>query len=651
MLAKIISLKAYIIIFITSLCFIFPFFLNSELLLARNNDLQEFFWPIYYFVKESILGNQTVPLWNNLFLAGTPLLPDPQFPIFYLPNIIFIFFPLDSAFIISLLTHNFLAGVGMYLFTRFALNYSLTSSIFCSIIYLLSPTLAGFIEAGHIGLINTFTWIPYLAISLMKILEKNSKLEWIILMGITLANIFLNHPIIFLLSLFSSVVFILIYPKSNLISKVPFLIGGIIFTLGLITLSLLPQLEWQNQTTRELLLKVREVHPQWYSLKEYLLNIFLPWINGINEMGNISTEKWIFIPISTFTLALVGFISLKKEVKKIFVLSAIFFLLISLNNLSIIYPQLINFDLYVLMRISTRVWIILPFIIIILAGWGLENLLKRKLVNVSFILIIILFAISESLFISWKYLNRPIPRIEFAPKEIYEFISQDSDKFRVFCTTRCLSQKKSALYHLELIEGYNTLQQKNFYQQTWQFTGKYWNYYTLAIPPMGITAFEKINPDLKSLGEFNTKYIISPYKLGNQNLTPVKEIDNYFIYKNSLYLPRVFSLNEDNIQNDPKITFYKPNFIRVEVSSKRSSKLILSEVYSKGWRAYLNGTEQVPIQERPNVLRLVDLKKDTKYVDFIYQPSSFQIGIIITLITFVSILILSIFKISKLNEN
>src|SRR3990167_3712153 len=83
-----------------------PFLSNPALLLARDNDLTEFFWPLIYYIKTNILDYAQIPYWNNLFFSGTPLLPDPQNPTWYFPNMIFLLLPIDTAFFITFISHS-----------------------------------------------------------------------------------------------------------------------------------------------------------------------------------------------------------------------------------------------------------------------------------------------------------------------------------------------------------------------------------------------------------------------------------------------------------------------------------------------------------------------------------------------------------------
>ena len=76
--------------------------------------------------------------------------------------------------------------------------------------------------------------------------------------------------------------------------------------------------------------------------------------------------------------------------------------------------------------------------------------------------------------------------------------------------------------------------------------------------------------------------------------------------------------------------------IEIDTSKNISNQLILAEVYSVGWKAYLNGQEEVKVEQTPVALRQVTIKPDTTFVDFKYQSESFKIGSIITSITVLS---------------
>lgn len=192
-----------------------------------------------------------------------------------------------------------------------------------------------------------------------------------------------------------------------------------------------------------------------------------------------------------------------------------------------------------------------------------------------------------------------------------------------------MSQKEAAIWGLELLEGYSTVQQNNFYKHAWQLTGDYWNYYTLSIPPFGA---DTENPDVSALGEYNVKYLISKEPLTDKNLVLKKEVVSFKIYENLIARPRNYEI-------------YTPNFIRIKVGPS-DHQLVIPEVYSEGWKAYLDGKKEVSVQETPNALRAVDLPAGTEFVDFRYFPDGFKYGALITAATILMITILSFKKYS-----
>ncbi len=620
----------FLIIAVAVIVLYLPILLNPSLVLARGNDLQEFFWPIFFFVKQQIIQNGQLPLWNNLFFSGMPLLSDPQAPLFYPPNIIFLLLPIGTAFITSFILHTFLGGFGMFFLAR-TLGMKQFSSLFAAAVYICTPKLFGYLEAGHFGLVTSFAWLPFIFLTTIK-LVKSPSVIWSIALALFLAATFYTHILTFLIVAVASVITIVI----SRIKSFPYLVLSGVITFGLTAIAFLPQLEWLPYTTRQLLTSTREVFPQWNGIKEFLMAVFWPW--GIIE--NLDSEKWL--PLGTLTIALgtLGFLSLKRRLKIMLLVVGLMIFLLALNNLSPIYSLLLTQDWFVMLRVTTRVWFITILLVVILATLGLEILSKNKRFK-KMTLFIAVLALAETLALSWARITIPTPQIsKFAPREVYEFLAKDKDKFRVYCTNRCLSQKDASIYGLELIEGYNTIQQINYYKQAWQLTGAYWNYYTLSIPPIGTYTFEKPQPDPIALGEFNTKYVISPYELTDKRFSLEKKFGEYLLYWNTLYLPRAyFQLDDQKPGNEVKILKYSPNHIKVDTSKHESSRLVLSETWSPWWNAYLNGKEKVNVQEKPNTLRLVNIKPDTNFVEFRYEPKSFLIGKYITLATLLFLLI------------
>lgn len=634
----------FLILLIASTLYFLPILINPKIILERGNDLQGQFWPVFYFIRENFLKYRELPLWNNLFFSGTPILPDPQFSLFYPPNSLFLIFPTNIAFILYIFLHLLLGTTGMYLLSRKGFSFSQKASFLSALIYLLTPRISGYLEAGHITLIAASAWLPFLVMATL-FLAKKPSYKWLLIFSVSLAGLFYTHTLIFISTLILIICLFLYLLKDSQKKKMTstfFFCLGIAIALGLTAITLLPQIKWSRETTRLLLITNPDVYPKWFSKKEFLTSVFLPWLNGIHGIWKIETEKWLTLGIIPMILGIYGLLKLKKTHKIIILVLLGLILLLSLNNLSPLYPFLLKQKWYTLLRVTTRLWYINNFTVALLSGLAIDFVSKKSkakwLVN-----LIIIFAIIESSTLSWIYLSKPINKDQnLAPETVYQFLKEDKTRFRVFCLNRCLSQQSAAIHNLELVEGYNTLSQINYFRRSWQLMGGFWNYYTLAIPPIGIYPNTRLVPDAKSLGEYNVKYIISPYQLEDKKFILKTKIENYHIYENKLLQPRA---------NAP-IVFYSPNNIRIDTESFKGNQIILAEVYNSDWKAFLNGVEEVLVQETPESLRAVDLQANTKFVDFKYKPKSFSLGKIITIATLVMLVAKNVgAKTSLFNHN
>lgn len=630
-----------IVIFLTSIIFYLPIIINNNILIARGNDLQEFFWPILNYVKNHLLADGAVPLWNTLFLSGSALLPDPQSPIFYPINILSMIVSLKYFFVFSIIIHSVIAGYGMFLVARKTFNFSIKTSFVISILYITTPKLASYIEAGHVGLIYSYAWIP-LIIFFTNLILKKPDAKKATYLAIALSLLYYSHlptfivflMFAFLLFLTGLVLKLVVLTKRSIYF---FLLAGFL-TVGFTGISLFPQIEAQNTSTRYLLLKNPDVYPKWNSIFEPLKNAITPGFYKSDKLQNIDTEKWIPVGIFASALSFLGFLKLNKRNKIIVFFGLIILILLNLNNASPIYNLLLKQKWYLLLRVSTRFWICIQFIIFYLLAIAFETISKRK--KIFFILAIA--TLIESIFLGWTYIQKPIKHNQWlAPAEVYDHINKDKTLYRVFCVTRCLSQKTASDYDFQLLDGYATIQQKNFNQESWQLVGSYWNYYTLSIPPIGVYTQEKLKPDIEALGEYNVKYILSPYKLRDSRLTLNAKIKGFYIYTNNLLLPRAYYFDTNQKLNiGVPVLSYSPNLISLDTSNVNSGNIRLSEVFSPGWRAYTDNKE-IQVMETPNALRSINITTNVKKVDFIYSPKSFYWGKILAIVaTTIAFLIL-----------
>jgi len=427
-----------LVLVITTLVLFLPILSNPNLILGRHNDLQEFSMPIINFTKTQIIQNKTFPLWINSYLAGTPLLPDPQSRILYLPNIVFLLFPVNMGYIISLLVHTLIAGIAVYLLSLTQLNFSKKASTLAAILYILTPRLAAYLEAGHFGLAVAHMWIPLIALTTIK-LSKKPNLSNSILLAISLSGLFYAHLVAFVWAAgITPILFIFSVINQNknlkIFKPVAYFLISTVLTFGLTAVLLLPLVSWLPQTTRLYLAQNPQVFPLWKSKTELISSIFIPWVNGKQALWSLDTEKWIVIGVFQSSLAIIGFISLKKYHKLIIFLSVFTIFILATNNLSPFYHILLGQKWYSFGRVSTRPWFVLGLFASLLAAYAFDILQSKKKYKFA-IKIFTVMATIELLFLSWTRINKPInPTTNTAPLAIYEFLSSDNEEhFRVFC--------------------------------------------------------------------------------------------------------------------------------------------------------------------------------------------------------------------------
>ena len=93
--------------------------------------------------------------------------------------------------------------------------------------------------------------------------------------------------------------------------------------------------------------------------------------------------------------------------------------------------------------------------------------------------------------------------------------------------------------------------------------------------------------------------------------------------------------------NPVEIIDYQTNTIRLKADLTAPGWLVLSEVWYPGWRVYINGKSD-KIYRVDYILRGIYLDKGSHYIEFVYQPISLKIGLIISLLTLFLLLIFTI---------
>jgi hypothetical protein len=181
------------------------------------------------------------------------------------------------------------------------------------------------------------------------------------------------------------------------------------------------------------------------------------------------------------------------------------------------------------------------------------------------------------------------------------------------------------------------------------------------------------------LGILNVKYLISFRELRGQGITLVSYFPEYpsWLYKIERTVPRVYVVNRTVVEKnseqilqrlasldfDPSkavvldedlamkprrplvatagIIRYENQAVTVQVSLNDSGILVLADSYYPGWKAYVNGKEEA-IRRANLFFRAVLLPAGTHTVEFRYEPTSFKLGLAISIATIFVISLVSI---------
>jgi uncharacterized membrane protein YfhO len=94
------------------------------------------------------------------------------------------------------------------------------------------------------------------------------------------------------------------------------------------------------------------------------------------------------------------------------------------------------------------------------------------------------------------------------------------------------------------------------------------------------------------------------------------------------------------------IVSYLPNGILLDVTAAAPGYLVLSEVYYPGWRAYVDGQEEV-IWRANYTFRAVHLEPGSHRVRFLFAPLTWKVGLGVSLVTWLGLIVWGLLSIRR----
>jgi hypothetical protein len=142
---------------VLTLAFFWKIALTNRMLVGL--DLFSYFYPYRDYVSEALRSGR-LPLWNPYLFMGAPLLANSQAAVLYPLNWPLLWLSPAKQVAWSIVFHVWLAGGGLYLFARQAVRLGRWASLTAALIFALGGFLGAQVE--HVNQLNASAWLPWL---------------------------------------------------------------------------------------------------------------------------------------------------------------------------------------------------------------------------------------------------------------------------------------------------------------------------------------------------------------------------------------------------------------------------------------------------------------------------------------------------------
>jgi hypothetical protein len=571
---------------------------------GEATDLTITHWPAVAYNVRSWRQTHQVPLWRNSIASGGPWAANPQSWLFYPPAWLFFFLPINTTFNYLLLAHLLLAALGTYAFGRRALGLKPPGAAMAGLAFALSPWLSGQLAAGHVNIVLALAWLP-VALLGAHWGGTSNRSGGALLAGAAWAAAVLNHAQMAAFIAMLTVCWFLFITfgsrkgpskhrravQLGLMSVVALLLSAALLV------PLAEALPYLNRTA----MTVSEAGV--FSLTwPQLFTTIIPTYGG-------EPEQLIYLGIPVVILAIAGLVLNRDRATRFLACVAALAALFALGTHGPLFPLLARLVPGISwLRVPPRAWLLVAFGVALLAGRGLDALIRRPGTTQSrrqvTVIVMATLTVGLILGLGLGFLFHPTPpaawslaalsmltgaallcgiRLELksqhlaltllllvtadlglvraawtqmrSPADAFAWGAQTATYLatkpgpvRIYSPSYSLPQHTAMLHDLSLADGVDPFQLAD-YAAFLSLAGGYdADGYSPTLPPsLDATG---ARPDAALLGLLNVGYVASSFPIQVDGLTPLAQIDRTFIYLNEQALPRAFVVLQPRVSGD-----------------------------------------------------------------------------------------------------
>ena len=349
-------------------------------------------------------------------------------------------------------------------------------------------------------------------------------------------------------------------------------------------------------------------------------------------------------------------------------------------NAGVIHSSSVHADMVAAVLANFERQIILSFAILLLLVLGKTEMIRRTL----FAFLLVATAFIDLAWAHRSYLLTVKPEFVYTTPRILQTPDQERNRLFYYPSNGSLHPSSLAIQGRPPFKDANALSVQNLLPNGGTLYGFDYFQEIDAMARRPYTEFLSMansldaEEQIKLLRTFNIGYLVSFQPLAVEGTILVAHFPQFFswLYKIEKVVPRVYLVDKSTVEKhstqvlrrlasrefDPmqevvldreagvnpqrgpvgtaKIGRYDHEGVMVRTSLNHSGILVLADSHYPGWKAYVDG-EATPILKANHFFRAVVLPQGDHVVEFKYEPRSFKVGLIVSLLTVIALVTIS----------